>query len=102
MRFLARFMSLAALVAAIGVATIDSIRFVATARLESLPIKAVLVWLDISPEALSSLSGGVGKAVIDVFIAQPVLPVFLVLSLLFWMAGYRRPRPFKPFAMTGV
>jgi len=102
MRFFARFISFVMLVAAVVVAAVDAIRFVATSLLELLPFRAVLVWLDISPEALSSLAGGAGMGLLEALIAQPAAPVFLVLSLLFWMAGYRRPKPFRPFATTGA
>jgi len=102
MRFFARFISFVMLVAAVVVAAVDAIRFVATSLLELLPFRAVLVWLDISPEALSGLAGGAGMGLLEALIAQPAAPVFLVLSLLFWMAGYRRPKPFRPFATTGA
>lgn len=102
MRFLARFTSFAALAAAVVVATIDSIRFVATSLLEPVTLKVVLAWSGIGPERLSGLLGDFDNGLLGVVTAQPAAFVFLVLSLLFWMAGYRRPRPFKPFATTGA
>jgi hypothetical protein len=99
MAFFLRFLSLLLLLGAIAAGTVDSIVSVASSKViltsfeqdwlalspDSLPLAKQWVEHYIHPEAWRS-----GLAVI---IAQPAFVVLLGLSLLFWMIGYRRPRP---------
>jgi hypothetical protein len=99
MAFFFRFLSLLSLMAAIAAGTIDAILSVSTrsvvttsfaddwlaASPDSLPLGETWVEHYIHPEAWRS-----GAAVI---IAQPAFVVLLGLALLFWMIGYRRPKP---------
>lgn len=99
MAFLFRFFSLLILLGAIAAGTVDSIVSVASSKMiltsfeqdwlalspNSLPLAKQWIEHYIHPEAWRS-----GVAII---IAQPAFVVLLGLSLLFWMMGYRHPRP---------
>lgn len=87
MRFVLRILSFAALAAAVIVATIDAVRFVATGILDLAPLTAVLARVGVDPAFVGAAVDGL-----------PAAAVLLALSLLLWMAGYRRPKPFRPFA----
>ncbi|MCX8995666.1 hypothetical protein NOF55_00925 [Rhizobiaceae bacterium BDR2-2] len=92
-RFCARFLSFVALVAAVVAAAVDAVRFAATSVVSLLPLRSVLV----------AVGGDVaGAHVPDALLAQPAVPVLLVFSLVFWMAGYRRPKPFAPFRAADI
>ena len=99
MAFFFRFFSLLLLLGAIAAGTVDSIVSVASSKIvltsfeqdwlalhpNSIPLAKQWIEYYIHPEAWRS-----GIAII---IAQPAFVVLLGLSLLFWMIGYRRPRP---------
>jgi hypothetical protein len=99
MAFLLRFLSLLSLMSAIAAGTVDSIVSVSSssvaftsfgedwAAISPASLDLVKAWVEhyIHPEAWRS-----GAAVI---LAQPAFAVLLGFSLLFWMMGYRRPRP---------
>jgi hypothetical protein len=99
MRFLFRLISLLALVAAVIAGTIDAIRSVAAGRTLLTSLKTA--WADISPGTLEALRQAVrqdlsGQAIaagLQFVLAQPAFAVLLVLSLVFYWAGYRRKRP---------
>lgn len=104
MRALFRFFSLIALVFAVVAATFDSIQSVAA----SSPVLTSLgsAIQSLSPAALSAIRSGllerfagtvIGDAVALVLL-QPAFTVLLVLALVFWMIGYRRPKPAGRFA----
>lgn len=98
MRFLFRFISILALVAAVIAGTIDAIRSVAAGR--TLLTSLGAAWTDLSPATLAALrqairndvSGHALAAGLQFVLAQPAFAVLLVLSLLFYWAGYRRRR----------
>ncbi|WP_454853282.1 hypothetical protein [Rhizobium binxianense] len=97
MRFLLRLASLVALAAAVIAGTIDSIQSVAASAVVMTPMADA--WQDLSPSTLSALQSSVSYYVHPRFYAfvsqwlllQPAFAVFLVLSLLLWMIGYRKP-----------
>lgn len=104
MRFVARVMSLIFLVVAVIAGLVDAIQSVAAHK----PIFTPLIqsWSEASPGTL--------KLVADLFaghlplwvwdpaaiwvMAQPSFAVFLALSLLFYLIGYRRKKPAGRFA----
>jgi hypothetical protein len=96
MRFLLRFASLVALVAATIAGTLDSIQSVAASAVVMTPLQDTLD--DLSPSALASLQSAVSyyihpslyNSVIGWVLAQPSFAVFLALSLLLWMVAYKR------------
>jgi hypothetical protein len=97
MRFLLRLASLVALAAAVIAGTIDSIQSVAASAVVMTPMADA--WQDLSPSTLSALQSSVSYYVHPRFYAfvfqwlllQPAFAVFLVLSLLLWMIGYKKP-----------
>ena len=96
MRFLLRFASLVALVVAVIAGTIDSIQSVAASAVFMTPMGDA--WNDVRPSSLASLRSAVAYYVHPRFydtamqwlLFQPAFAVFLVLSLLLWMVGYKR------------
>jgi len=96
MHFLLRFASLVALVVAVIAGTIDSIQSVAASAVVMTPMGDA--WNDVSPSSLASLRSAVAYYVHPRFydtamqwlLFQPAFAVFLVLSLLLWMVGYKR------------
>ncbi|OLP59028.1 hypothetical protein BJF93_03630 [Xaviernesmea oryzae] len=99
MRFLMRVMSFLALVLAVVLATVDALQSVAAAAPVFMPLS----------EALAGF-GNTGLSLVQALerphpdmafvdpmlrmaLMQPATVIFLGLSLLFWMAGYVRPRP---------
>lgn len=99
MRFLFRFVSLLALVVAVIAGTIDAIRSVAAGRTILTSLGAA--WGDLSPATLDALRQASGRdlpghaaaSALEFVLAQPAFAVLLVVSLLFYWAGYRRRRP---------
>lgn len=103
MSLIFHFFSLLALVAAIAAGTVDAIQSVAS----SSTMLASLgdLWIAISPATLVAAEDLVelhihpeawqqGAAFL---LTQPACAVFLVLALILWIAGYRRPKPFGRF-----
>jgi len=97
------FFSLLALVAAIGAGTVDAIQSVAASSTTLASLGDL--WIAISPGTLVAAEDAVefyihpeawqqGAAFV---LAQPGCAVFLVLALILWIAGYRRPKPFGRF-----
>ena len=104
MRFLFRFMSLVALVFAVVAATFDSIQSVAASSVVLTSLGSAIQSL--SPPTLSLIrersagwfgEGAIGDGVALVLL-QPAFTVLLVLSLAFWMMGYKRRKPAGRFA----
>lgn len=93
------FLSLLGLLAAIAAGTLDSIQAVAS----SSPMLASLgdLWISISPGTLVAAEDLVETYIhpeawqqgVSFVLAQPACAVFLMLALVFWIAGYRRPKP---------
>ena len=98
MRFLARLASLVFLVAAVMAGVLDSIQSVAADQviLTPLAITILSASADLMPAIEAAIRGNLPDWAWDplaVFIlGQPAFAVFLVLSLAFWMAGYRKPQ----------
>jgi hypothetical protein len=98
MRFVFRLISLLGLVAAVIAGTIDAIRSVAAGRMLLTSLDSA--WTGISPGTLDALrqairqdlSGQIVAAALQYVLAQPAFAVLLVLSLIFYWAGYRRKR----------
>lgn len=98
------FFSLLALVAAIAAGTVDAIQSVAA----SSTMLASLgdLWIAVSPATLVAAEDAVETYIHPeawqkgggFMLAQPACAVFLVLALILWIAGYRRPKPFGRFA----
>jgi len=97
MRFLLRLSSLVALAVAVIAGTIDSIQSVAASAVVMTPMGDA--WQDVSPTSLSALQSAIAYYIHPRFYAlifqwlmlQPAFGVFLVLSLLLWMGGYKKP-----------
>ncbi|AGS20064.1 hypothetical protein NXC12_CH00195 [Rhizobium etli] len=97
MRFLLRLASLVALAAAVIAGTIDSIQSVAASAVVMTPMSDA--WQDVSPDTLMSLQSALSYYIHPRFYAfifqwlmlQPAFAVFLVIALLFWMIGYKKP-----------
>ncbi|MBB3655823.1 hypothetical protein FHX15_001036 [Rhizobium sp. BK650] len=97
MRFLLRLASLFALAVAVIAGTIDSIQSVASSQVVMTPMADA--WQDVSPATLTALQSSLSYYIHPRFYAfifqwlmlQPAFAVFLVLSLLFWMIGYKKP-----------
>lgn len=96
MRFLLRALSLLSLVLAVIAGTIDSIQSVAGSGVVLTSFGSA--WQDMGGTTLATTQAFVaehlGEAVRDAvfgwLLFQPAFAVFLALSLLFWMLGYRR------------
>ncbi|QPB22140.1 hypothetical protein [Rhizobium sp. 007] len=97
MRFLLRLASLVALAVAVMAGTIDSIQSVAASAVVVTPMGDA--WQDLSPSSLLALQSSVSYYVHPRFYAflfqwlmlQPAFAVFLVIALLLWMIGYKKP-----------
>jgi hypothetical protein len=104
MRFLLRFASLVALVAATIAGTLDSIQSVAASAVVMTPMGDALD--DISPSALAKLQSAISYYIhpslynrfIEWVLSQPAFAVLLVISLLLWMVAYKRPPAAGRFA----
>lgn len=104
MRFIFRFLSLIFLVIAVIAGVVDAIQSVAGGSLE-LTLLGV-GWYGLSPDTLN-LSQAIIQRHLHPFLWDPVMQwvllqpasaVFAVLSLLFYLAGYRRTPPAGRFA----
>jgi hypothetical protein len=98
LQFLFRFISAVALLAAIVAGVLDSIQSVSASSVVLTSLGNM--WLNLDPESLTLaeiyaetyVSEGVWRPMIGPVLAQPAFAIFLGLALLFWMAGYRKPR----------
>ena len=104
MRFFARLLSLIFLVFAVLAGLVDAIQTVSAEQLVLTPLMDM--WSLNSPDTLAFVQGLVlqylpawiwGSGVVPV-LEQPASAVFLALSLLFYLAGYRRAKPAGRFA----
>jgi len=104
MRFFARVLSLIFLVFAVLAGLVDAIQSVAADQLVLTPL--IDMWSLNSPETLAFMQALVVQyfpqqiwdaGVIPV-LEQPASAILLVLSLLFYLAGYRRRKPAGRFA----
>ncbi len=97
MRFLLRLASLVALAVAVIAGTIDSIQSVASSQVILTPMADA--WQDVSPSTLSALQDSISYYVHPRFYAfifqwlmlQPAFAVLLILALILWMIGYKKP-----------
>ncbi|MCY0092987.1 hypothetical protein [Hoeflea ulvae] len=104
MRFVARFFSLVFLVFAVIAGLVDAIQSVAAGRPVLTPMMES--WAGNSPDTLAlveqSFATYLPAWVWDPgavwLLAQPAFAVFLMFSLLFYLAGYRRAKPAGRFA----
>lgn len=99
MRFLLRFLSLMSLAAAVIVGIVDSIQSVAGGTVALTPFGAAL--FSINPQILvtteayfrAHISAYFWDTVMEWLLLQPAVMVLLVLSLIFWLAAYKREAP---------
>jgi len=104
MRFLLRLASLVALAVAVIAGTVDSIQSVAASGVVITPMGDA--WQDMSASSFEALQSTIAYYIHPRFytlafqwlMMQPAFAVFLVLSLLLWMAGYKKPPVAGPFA----
>ena len=91
-------LSALALLAAIVAGTLDAIQSVSASSVILTSLGNA--WLNLDPESLTLaeiwadnyLSPDIWRPFIAPALAQPACAVFLAVSLIFWMAGYQRPR----------
>lgn len=101
MGFLLRFLSLVLLVAAVLAGILDSVRTVSEGRVVLASLGAVIGMLEpfwpglVNGAAPAYIDANGGAWAIQLF-ALPAFAVFLAVSLLFWIAGYRRQRRVWP------
>ncbi|WP_117193001.1 hypothetical protein [Rhizobium terrae] len=96
-QFVFHLVSALALVAAIGTGVLDSIQSVSASSLILTSLGNA--WLNLDPESLTLaeiyaetyISADIWRPLVAPVLAQPAFAIFLALSLLFWMAGYRKP-----------
>ncbi|MET0171174.1 hypothetical protein [Agrobacterium sp. lyk4-40-TYG-31] len=104
MKAILRLISFLFLAAAVGVGALDSVRSVATSSVDMM--SAQDVWSKFFPASLTMAEGIVAhyihpeawRWVGNGLSAVPAFAVLLALSLLFWMAGYRKPRVMGRFS----
>ena len=104
MRFLLRFISVMFLVVAVITGVVDAIQTVAADTLELTVLGEA--WYSFSPESLNATQAAVQRyvhplvwdPVIQWVLVQPAVAVFLALSLIFYLLGYKRPKPAGGFA----
>jgi len=90
-------LSVMALLAAVLVGTIDSIQSVSASEVVLTSLGNA--WLNLDPESLTLaelsaddyISADIWRPFVAPVLAQPACGVFLVLALIFWMIGYKRP-----------
>ena len=98
MKALFRLLSFLFLAAAIYVGVLDSIRSVSTSTINTLSARAA--WEEMLPASLAMTQSTIAVYThpeawrwIELGLsAVPAFALLLILSLLFWMAGYRKPR----------
>ncbi|MBP1851731.1 hypothetical protein [Rhizobium halophytocola] len=103
-RFVFRLLSLWSLVVAVAAAVMDSIETVAASGLVMTSLGSA--WAEISPSSLfaaeellrDKLPPFLSVPFREWLLPQPAFGVFLILALLFWMIGYRKPNPAGRFA----
>lgn len=103
-KFLWRFFSFILLVLAVLAGVVDSIESVASSALVTTPFGSI--WADVDAEGLALVKQWVTTHIGDTMLQamdaavlqQPAFGVFLSLSLLCWVVGYRRPSPAGRFA----
>ncbi|WP_416796587.1 hypothetical protein [Ciceribacter azotifigens] len=94
--FLFRFLSLVALCIAVATGVLDSIASVSASGTVVTPLG--IAWIELSPDTLSVVSDAVQRTwgpkawgfAIRWLLPLPAFAVFLALSLLLWMIGYKR------------
>ncbi|PTM97306.1 hypothetical protein [Mycoplana dimorpha] len=99
LRFFLRLLSLAVLTMAVMAATLDVIQSVASSEPVFTPL--AVTWSAASPESLAFVADTIMNRlhpklwdpVALWLLSQPASVVLLGVSLLLWMAGYRRHRP---------
>ena len=104
MRFLFRILSLLALCVGIVFGVVDSIASVSASQVIMTPLSEA--WIDAHPGSLmmleslveTRLGDGAWLALRDVVLPQPASAAFVVLSLVFWMIGFKKPSPAGRFA----
>lgn len=104
MRFVARVLSLIFLVFAVLAGMVDAIQSVAAGRLVLTPL--IEAWTLNSPDTLALAEGLAAEYLPPLVwdngilwaLEQPACAVFLAISLLFYLAGYRRAKPAGRFA----
>lgn len=98
MRFFFRILSLLALIAAILAGTLDAIQSVSSSSVVLTSLGNHWLGFDVESLALAEdlvrhyIHDSVWRTAATPVLAQPAFAVFLVLALIFWMIGYRRPR----------
>ncbi len=106
MRFLLRVISMLALVVAVISGVVDAIKSVAASQIVITPLGAD--WYSLSPDTLNLTQAVVQRNVhpfiwdpiIQWILLQPTWAVFLVLSLLFYLIAWKRPRAAGRFSAT--
>lgn len=104
MRFLVRFLSFILLAAAVVAAGFDSIRSVARAAPDLMPLGKV--WADLSPQSFDWLAQAVAvgpqtermQKALTWLLLQPAFAVLAALALLLWMLAWRRKTAAGRFA----
>ncbi|TDH37956.1 hypothetical protein E2A64_02135 [Pseudohoeflea suaedae] len=104
MRFLLRFISLLFLVVAVITGVVDAIQTVAADKLNLTVLGEALDAF--SPDSLNATQSFIQRSihpllwdpVIQWVLLQPAVAVFLTLSLVFYLLGYKRPKPAGRFA----
>ncbi len=98
LRFVFHAVSALALLAAIIAGTLDSIQSVSASSVVLTSLGNA--WLNLDPESLALseiyaetyISPDLWRPFVAPVLAQPAFAVFLALALLFWVAGYEKPR----------
>lgn len=104
MKTVFRFISFLFLAAAVGVGVLDSIRSVSTSSVDLM--SAQDAWVKFFPASVTMVEAGVAhyihpeawRWVENGLSMVPAFAVLLALSLLFWMAGYKKHKAIGRFA----
>tara|TARA_B100001105_G_scaffold249076_1_gene235558 strand:+ start:722 stop:1093 length:372 start_codon:yes stop_codon:yes gene_type:complete len=104
LRFLLRFISLLFLVVAVITGVVDAIQTVAADKLTLTVLGEA--WYAFSPDSLDATQSFIQRSihpllwdpVIQWVLLQPAVAVFLTLSLVFYLLGYKRLKPAGRFA----
>lgn len=105
MRFLLHAFSLMALIVAVISAVVDMIRSVAASQIVFTPLGAD--WYAFSADTLNATQAVIQRhvhpyvwdPVVQWILLQPTWAVFVVLSLVFYIIGWRKPKPAGRFAV---
>lgn len=103
-RFLFRLASLVALVVAVAAGTMDSIESVSSSEVVLTSLSTAWTELDgdryllLEDAARTHLPSWLWATIHNWVLPQPAFAAFLLLSLLFWMIGYKKPNPAGRFA----